>query len=348
MRRSCSLPALLALLCSVASCTGIVYECEPGTEPTVCSIWHLQYDAAVVAKHPDRLPTVKYLDTVRTVRVLAERYYYKRKDYLPRYDITLHTTVLGNPSIVQICDSRVRQLVIPPDLQEGDFSNNIISVIETEPNRTYALRYLDLSHNNLMKLVNLSALVQLQTLNMEGNGITVLDTSVFTPMVNLTHLYLGDNSFSKIDFHPLPKGLAVLWLLRNDLRELSLTGVSRPALRELDLEANSLVTLDLAALFTAFPALRVLPIAYNQFVQVEAERIIAELKRRNVTYYIGVQRDEGDYCDSDEYSLDNLCFSETLLGTQSLWKGICLLTLAVLVLTLFGYTVRWIWNQMRY
>uniref|UniRef100_A0A182JZ25 Leucine rich immune protein (Coil-less) n=1 Tax=Anopheles christyi TaxID=43041 RepID=A0A182JZ25_9DIPT len=344
---SSSWPLLVLLaLCSVAS--GYVYQCEPGTATTLCSIWNLQYNAAAIAKHPERLPSVNVPATVRTVRLLYEMYYYSRRKQLIRYDTTLHTTVLHNPTALVICDTRLRQLVLPPELQVAYLSNNIISVFETDPNKTYAIRYLDLSHNSFKQLANLSALVQLQTLNLDGNRIQTIETSVFARMANLTHLYLGDNMFKKIDLQQLPKALSVLWMLRNELDELTLPGVSLPALRELDIENNALHSLDLAAMFAAFPALEVLPIAYNAFAKEEAERIIADLKRHNVTYYIGMEGIDDESCDSDEYSVDNLCFTDSMLGARTFFKGIVLLVLAALVVVMFGFSVRWIWYQMRY
>ena len=91
-----------------------------------------------------------------------------------------------------------------------------------------------------------------------------------------------------------------------------------------------------------------LPIAYNSFPKEEAERIIADLKRHNVTYSVGMERMYQEGCDSDEYSVDSLCFTETLLGARSFWKGIFLLVMAVLVVCMFGFSVHWIWYQMRY
>uniref|UniRef100_A0A182YIC8 Leucine rich immune protein (Coil-less) n=1 Tax=Anopheles stephensi TaxID=30069 RepID=A0A182YIC8_ANOST len=345
MRRYVRLLALITLWTVVS---GYVYKCEPGTEPTVCSIWNLQYDADIVAKHPDRLPTVNYSFTVNTVQLLFERYYYTRHNQLERYDLTLHGTVLRNPPSVQIRDYRLRQVVIPANLQVGDFTDNAISVIETDPTEQYSVRYLDLSHNTLRDVANLTVLVQLQTLNLEGNRITTLEPNMFTRMDNLTHLYLGDNNFGAFDFHTLPKGLNVLWLMRNELRDLTLTSILLPRLRELNLEANLLSSLDMAALFTACPALEVVPIAYNTFAKKEAHRIVTELKRRGVSYYIGMERDGSADCDYDEFSVDDVCFSDSPMGDWSIWKGLFLLVLGVLVVCMFVLSVRWVWHQMAY
>lgn len=346
MRRFIPLLVLITLWSDVSA---HVYQCEPGTAPTLCSIWNLQYDADIVTKHPDRLPSVNYSSTVVMVQLLYERYYYTRHIQLKQYDLTLHGTVLRNPSSVQVRDYRLRQLVIPAKLQMGDFTNNMISEIETDPTETYSLRYLDLSHNSLTKVSTLGVLVQLQTLNLQDNHILTLEPNMFTRMNNLTHLYLSDNQFGTFDFHTLPKGLSVLWLMRNDLRDLTLTGILLSRLRELNLEANSLSTLDMAALFTAFPALEAVPIAYNSIAKTEATRIVTELKRRGVAYYIGLERDGSVDCDSDEYSVDDVCFSGSAMsGWPVVGEAIFLLIVAALVVGMFVLSVRWVWHQMAY
>ncbi|XP_050079191.1 uncharacterized protein LOC126566102 [Anopheles maculipalpis] len=344
MRRYVSLLALITLWPLVSA---YVYRCEPGTDPTVCSIWNLEYDAEIVVKHPDRLPSVNYSSTVSTVQLLFERYYHNGRSLLERYDLTLHGTVLRNPSVVQIRDYPLRQIVLPPNLTAGDFTDNHISVIETNLNETYEVRYLDLSHNTIRDLANFTVLVQLESLNLEGNWITTLQANIFTHMVNLTHLYLGDNRFYSFDLTILPKGLNVLWLKRNRLRGLSMTDVLLPRLRELNLESNMLSSLNLA-LFTAFPALEVLPIAYNTFAEEEATRIIAELKSRSIAYYIGMERGGIVDCDYDEYRVADVCFAPSGYSDWSIWVGIVLILLAVLVVGMFVLSVRWVWKQMAY
>ncbi|XP_052890725.1 uncharacterized protein LOC128298950 [Anopheles moucheti] len=337
--------ALITLWSVVVS--AYVYQCEPGTDPTVCRIWNMQYDEEVAAKHPDRVPIANLSSTVRTVHLLYFRYYFKRYNQLKHYDSTLHGTVLRNPLNVQIHETRLERLFMPTNLQMGIFTDNIITVVVTDPTQTYDVRYLDLADNRLSNVANLSALTRLETLNLEANRLRTLEPDMFKRMDNLTHLYLGDNHFSSIDFKTLPKGLQVLWVTRNSLNKLNLAGFILAEMKELDLESNMLTTLDLAALFTAFPALETLPIAYNMIGKSEGKRILTELKRRNVTYFIGMKRDDLD-CDYDEIRVDDICFNEASISDNSIWKGIVLLVVAVIVVGVFFLSVRWIWYQMRY
>uniref|UniRef100_A0A182QJ63 Leucine rich immune protein (Coil-less) n=1 Tax=Anopheles farauti TaxID=69004 RepID=A0A182QJ63_9DIPT len=338
--------ALMPALLSIAS--GLEYKCEPGTGPTVCTIRCLLYSAAAVAKNGSLLPTVNLPETVHTVRLLYDLYYYRHQASIARYDMTLHTSVLHDPPNVQLEDTGMWELVLPDNLQVGEFTNNAISSVVTNATKTYAVRYLDLSHNTLQSLTNLSMLVNLQSLNLESNLIRTIKPNVFERMRNLTNLYLSNNNLETFDLRTLPKSLAVLWLMRNLLHELPLTGVSLPALTELDLESNSLTTLDLPALFTAFPALRRLLIGYNTFTKEEAERIIADLQRHSITYRVSVLENENIQCNSDEYLVDKMCFERNSFGSQSFAKALFLLMLAILVVSVFGASVRWVWYEMRY
>uniref|UniRef100_A0A182JHU6 Uncharacterized protein n=1 Tax=Anopheles atroparvus TaxID=41427 RepID=A0A182JHU6_ANOAO len=237
------------------------------------------------------------------------------------------------------------ELHMPTNLQTGEFQHNSISKVLTDSNKLYEVTYLDLLYNSLEDISNLTALVHLKTLNLEGNRIGELNASTFAGMHNLSMLYLGRNHIHKVNFKVFPQGLTNLWLLRNMITELDIAGASLPALNVLDLEDNGLATIDLPALFAACPALRVLPIALNPMQEGEAKRIVAELNRQNVSHYFG-QMDGG--CDSDEFEVSNICFPDYVFPGRSIWKAFVLLVLAVILVAVFVGSVRWIWYQMRY
>lgn len=320
-----------------------VFQCEPGNDPTVCSLWNLEYNEF---RPHIPLPVVNISSTAKKVRFISERYYYNRKSSIAVYDDVLHSTVLHNPTSVQLGNNHVSKLTIPVDLLVGEFWNNMISTVVTNASKTYQLTYLDVSHNMFNEVDSLAVLLKLRTLNLEGNRITELKANLFAGMEQLSRLYLSDNAIVKIDFRMFPKVLNSLWLLRNDLADIDVANVSLPALTELDVESNRLTTIDLSALFKAFPALSCVPIGYNRFSMDEARRIVTELKRRNVTYYLGVQR-HGHECDSDEFEIEQVCFPDTLFS-RSIFNAFLLLLLAAVVLALYVASVRWIWFQMRY
>ncbi|KFB51927.1 AGAP013186-PA-like protein [Anopheles sinensis] len=274
-----------------------------------------------------------------------EQYYYDRHLGITVYDSVLHLTILHNPTSVQIGYNRINELHMPTDLQMGEFKQNSISNVLTNSSLSYAVTYLDLQGNTIGDVSNLSALVNLQTLNLENNNIKEINAQIFAGMHNLSMLYLGYNGFQKLEFKDFPKALTNLWLFNNHLNNLDLVNVTLPSLTVLDLESNNLKTIDLVAVFAAFPGLQFLPIAQNDFAVSEAKRIIAELARHNVTHYFG--EPEG-FCDSSEFEVSKICFPGSVLIGRSVWKALVLLVLGVIVVAMFVGSVRWIWFQMRY
>ncbi|XP_050100545.1 uncharacterized protein LOC126581123 [Anopheles aquasalis] len=330
-----------------------VFQCSPGTEPNLCIVNSLVYTPGQVP-----LPQVNRSDTVDHIHLRCSRYYYytpwyylSGKDLLKVYDAVLHSNVLRSPRSTTVINCHMRTLVMPPDLEVGNFFNNIVSVVETDPAQSYNIRYLDLSHNHLEDLKNLSVLVNLQTLKLEGNEIFEIKPETFAKMNNLSVLILGYNHIVKIDLKVLPKSLTTLSLIRNELTEIDFASVSFPALREVNLESNRLKALDVASVMRACPALQLLPIEYNPMPRGEAQRTIKELIRHNVTYY-----DDGDKvsgsnssCDSYEFQIVQACFldSETE-SSGSFLKAFVLILLSLFLFGVFGLSARWIWHEMRY
>ncbi|XP_052867228.1 uncharacterized protein LOC128273327 [Anopheles cruzii] len=336
----------LLLLAVVSTSSALVYQCEPGTGPTLCRITNFVYSEGL-----QPLPVVNLSNSVNSIQVYYQRNYSKRKAEFSVYDATLHETVFRRPTSVMIFNCYLQSVVIPPNLQVGDFFSNNINTIETDRKMTYDLRYLDVSHNSLSELKNLSVLVQLQTLNLEENQIATLVPETFASMRNLSVLYVGSNSIVQIDLKMLPKSLTFLSIFRNELTELEFAGVSMRVLRMLDIESNNLVSLDVKAMLAAAPSLELVTIEFNLFSKAEAERIIAELRGHNVTYYTPAGDPEPNsinYCDAGEYEVERVCFDESLLASRSFTKAIVLLLIAVVVVGVFVLSVRWVWHQMRY
>ncbi|XP_049531397.1 P-granule-associated novel protein 1-like [Anopheles darlingi] len=348
--------AFLLLFCVIVIplSSGVhVYQCSPGTEETLCVVNNLAYSPG-----QDPLPQVNHSDTVNRIHLRCSRYYYysnwnsrSGKDLLSVYDVVLHSNVLRSPRSATVINCHLHTLVMPHDLEVGDFFNNYVSEVKTDPTQSYNLRYLDLSHNNLYDLGNLSVLVNLQTLKLDGNELEEIKPETFARMTNLSILSLGYNSIVKIDLKVLPKSLTGLSLVRNSMTEIDFTSVSFVSMRELDLESNRLTGLDVASMMRACPSLQLLPIEYNPMPKDVAQRIVKELTRHNVTYYN--EGDKASYsdssCDSDEYSVVRACFLETKnKGSGSVLKAFVLILVGIVLFGVFGLSARWIWYEMRY
>ncbi|XP_050084806.1 uncharacterized protein LOC126570820 [Anopheles aquasalis] len=346
MAASASASLLLISVLLIPLTSGVhVYDCEPGTEPTLCIVNNLVYTTG-----QDPLPQLNRSDTVNRIQLTYERFYYTRKPMVSVYDAVLHETVLRSPPNVAVINCHLQTLVMPRELEVGDFLNNVIKVVETNPAQSYNIRYLDLSHNSLEDLRNLSVLVNLQTLKLDGNQIAEITAETFVKMSNLSILTLGYNQIVKIDLKVLPKSLTTLSLIRNELTEIDFASVSFTNMREVNFESNKLKTLDVASMMRACPALQLLPIEYNPIPRDEAQRIITELDRHNVTYYINGDKtsDSDTSCDSDEYEIDGVCFNTSVLGSRTFLKAIVLILVGIVLFGVFGLSARWIWHEMRY
>ncbi|KFB42170.1 AGAP013186-PA-like protein [Anopheles sinensis] len=131
---------------------GYVYECERGTDPTLCCLWNFQYGKN------DTPPSVNIPSSVEKIRISKEQYYYARRLSIFVYDPVLHSTILRNPTSVQISNNYIGELHMPTDLQMGEFQNNWIRVVHTNSSLSYKVTYLDLMHNSIADISNFSAL----------------------------------------------------------------------------------------------------------------------------------------------------------------------------------------------
>ncbi|XP_058128895.1 uncharacterized protein LOC131284137 [Anopheles ziemanni] len=343
MRNLPGLFLFVVLLVSVSR--GYEYQCEPGTDPTVCSLWNFQNSKK------NTQSSVKMPSSVKKVRLNMEQDYYERHLGINVYDSVLHLTILHNPTSVQIESNHISDLYMPTDLQMGEFKRCSISDVHIDSSLSYSVTYLSLQDNSITDISNFSALVKLQTLNLEGNMIRKVDGKIFAGMHNLSTLYLGDNSIKQLDFKVFPKALVNLWLGQNQLSTINFVNVSLPILTVLDLEGNLLGTIDLAGLGTAVPELRFLLIALNPFNQSEARSITTDLKRRNVSSSLWLMEPN---CEEYMFKVSNVCFIKpeaivegTNFVEQSIGKALVLLVLAAILLMVFTASLRWIWHQMR-
>uniref|UniRef100_A0A2M4BT35 Putative leucine-rich repeat protein n=1 Tax=Anopheles marajoara TaxID=58244 RepID=A0A2M4BT35_9DIPT len=344
MAYNMSTPLLVFCVLLIPLVSGVqVYDCEPGTEPTFCIVNNLVYIPG-----QDPLPQVNRSDTVDRIHLNYERFYYPRKSLLSVYDSVLHEVVLRSPPNVAVINCHLQTLVMPRDLEVGDFLYNVIKVVETDPTQSYNVRYLDFSHNSLEDLRNLSVLVNLQTLKLDGNQIDEIKPEMFARMNNLSILSLAYNHIVKIDLKVLPKTLTTLSLVKNDLSEIDFSSVSFVKMREVNLESNRLKALDVVSMMRACPALQLLLIEYNPILKDEALAIIMELDRHNVTYSISKVSDSKNSCDEDEYEIDGVCFSKSILGPRTFLKAFMLILVGIVLFGVFALSVRWIWYQMRY
>jgi len=95
------------------------------------------------------------------------------------------------------------------------------------------LRTLDLGHNRLESVPDLSALTQLEILYLHDNALTVLPSLP----ASLTYLNVSENPLSALPSFELPSLLELRCL---ELGLIAFPGVRLPLLRELHLRTNAL------------------------------------------------------------------------------------------------------------
>lgn len=144
-------------------------------------------------------------------------------------------------------------------------NNNISYIIQ---NGTGLVVDLDLSHNNLSSVKNLTKLNVLKNLDLSHNQIRDIDVRTFANMTQLESLKLKQSGLSRISFGLFshkPK-LKVLDISFNSLRTVDLnmfTAITN--LRSLYLEGNHLTEINLSEIKQYFPLLTKIGIAKNNW-----------------------------------------------------------------------------------
>ncbi|XP_050083089.1 uncharacterized protein LOC126569790 [Anopheles aquasalis] len=278
---------VLAVDVSGQNDTLLVHNCDPGTEPFVCSVASFVYNSA--KKQHSRLihtgdnrnvrlgfPRSKILNTLKT-----------SEPTIPIYDAKLHEE-LNRPPAVQISNARMRKLEIPLDLQYSDFSRNkIAEVMVPEPKDSgsqYALRYLDLTLNSLSSIEKLHVLVNLETLVLVHNNLETLESTVFSGMHKLSMLVLSGNDFDELQFTIFPPSLVWLWLDGCYVSTLHMDGAHLPALETFSATDNSLRSLNVSMLQTMAPVLEEILLSENLFNKETSDALKVALEQAGIAH----------------------------------------------------------------
>ena len=134
--------------------------------------------------------------------------------------------------------------------------------------RLTRLRTLDLGHNRLTAVPDLSALTQLEILYLHENALTALPA--LPP--SLTYLNISENPLETVALGELP---ALIELRMLDLGLSRFPDVALPALRELHLRRNAFTAIP--EVVRSFTELRLIDLRANQLTSVPDW--IAELPR---------------------------------------------------------------------
>uniref|UniRef100_A0A4Y0BN48 Leucine rich immune protein (Coil-less) n=1 Tax=Anopheles funestus TaxID=62324 RepID=A0A4Y0BN48_ANOFN len=285
---------LLLLAYSSGNYTSTLWEhrCDPGSEIFACTVPNFLYKpnqnhSKLIAPEPVHKVRLAYPSD----KVIS------RQDVIIAYDATLHDA-LHRPKAVQIANAAIKRFEVPFDLEYADFRDNSIStVIAPQVNGSeYALRYLDLQNNELDRIDNLRNLVNLETLLLSNNHISVLDGSTLNCFTKLISLHLTNNELVEIPVTNIPASLEWL-ILRNNMLfgPMKFIGAHLPALKVLDLYDNYCDELDVDVLLLAAPNLEAIRLERNFISAKEAKVIMECLALAGVTHDKFVKSDERDH-----------------------------------------------------
>ncbi|XP_052890724.1 uncharacterized protein LOC128298949 [Anopheles moucheti] len=283
MSLDCVLIFLLLLTRALGNYTSTLWEhrCDPGSEIFACTVPNFLY------RPNQNHSTLTVPETVRKVRLAYPTdKILTRRDTIVTYDATLHA-VLHHPKAVQIAHTMLKRIVVPLDLEYADFRDNSIqTVFAPEVNGSvYALRYLDLRNNELVQIDSLSTLVNLETLILHANRISVLDGSTLSGFTKLTGLDLGGNMLEEISASHLPASLEWLILRRNMLSgSVDFEGAHLPALKVLDIQHNYCNELDVSVLLKVAPNLDGIMLDGNFITSQDGKVIMTNLVDSGVSH----------------------------------------------------------------
>ncbi|XP_050079189.1 uncharacterized protein LOC126566070 [Anopheles maculipalpis] len=257
------------------------HRCDPGSEVFICSVPNFLY------KPNENHSTLIAPETVHKVRLgyPTDKKIVSRET-ITTYDEVLHQA-LHRPRAIQITFASIKKLDIPLELEYADFQDNSIQIVfAPEVNGSaYALRYLDLRNNEMDDIESFKTLVNLETLLLGGNKISILDGTTVMNFHRLSGLDLGSNMLDTIPFVSLPGSLEWLVLRRNSFYgQLDIDNANLSSLKVLDLQHNLINELNPETLLTVAPSLRAILLEGNWFDVDAAKNIATVLTQKQVEH----------------------------------------------------------------
>ncbi|XP_058055619.1 uncharacterized protein LOC131207029 [Anopheles bellator] len=273
-------------------------RCVGGSEAYVCTLHQFKYepgeDIPLFDLHPD----------TKEVRFVTS-FYKPRTQSITVYDAVLHRQ-LGMPIAVEITDSMMTSLELPPNLQYGDFASNQLSGLVVDPNQSYALRYLNLNGNYGLRPENVSHFTALETLHMSSCRFQSIPAELFAKVTRLQHLTISSNNLHELDLKTLPGSLTLLWMDRNLLPKLNFEDVRFPQLEDLNVQRNELTAMNISVLVERSPKLKLFSIGHNPISIEKLDHIVSVLNRHNISYY-SMENPEDWTCSESEVRIRGIC-----------------------------------------
>lgn len=124
-------------------------------------------------------------------------------------------------------------------------NNKIEFILLDDPGQLFRLRLLNLSHNQINSISNISGFTELETLDLSYNDITKIDSAYLTNLHKLHELNISNNKIKKLDLSFLTKTVSMEYLniAYNQLGVFQLN-VRAEKLTTLKIDGNGLSVID--------------------------------------------------------------------------------------------------------
>ncbi|XP_058445900.1 leucine-rich repeat-containing protein 15-like [Malaya genurostris] len=301
----------------------IEYQCTAYRSDTECMIENVFY-------HPGQ--QISFPNGFRHFRFGKAKYMSGQESNITTFDGSLYKA-MHRPESVEMTNVKLKHVVLPETLKTGSFASNQIQSIETDVDKIYQITILDLDSNLFSNISNISALINLEVLNLQDNEISTVDESVFLPLIKLKRLYLSYNPIQMLPWNKLPPSLTHLDCYSCSLRAINFTNSSFPYLEYLNLQRNYIQDLNVTQILVAAPNLKEAYLVDRQTPKDTAAQIVQILQERGITHHLVK-------CSAKEQYADGRC-TKSQSVTGSVWLVILITSITVLIVTLVVYLMHY-------
>lgn len=182
----------------------------------------------------------------------------------------------------------LHSIYIPPNLLHLDAERNRIQRISYDTNTVPMLKKLELGHNRLKTIENISYFENLEFLDLSHNDLRSLDLCLFQRMKHLRILDLSVNNMAivKNSMEQKLESLTVLYLNDNRLSYLDINVLRQfPNLETLHLFKNNLMYMEYENMRTMFPKINIVHIYDNDWNCENLAEMIIYFKKINIREY---------------------------------------------------------------
>ncbi|XP_055601653.1 leucine-rich repeats and immunoglobulin-like domains protein 3 [Uranotaenia lowii] len=182
----------------------------------------------------------------------------------------------------------LHDIYIPSTLLHLDAERNRISTISFDTNTVPLLKKLELGHNRMKAVENVSFFENLEILDLSHNDLRTIDLSLFQRMKHLRTLDLSVNNMGivKNSMQHKLESLTVLYLNDNRLSYLDLNVLRQfPNLETLHIFNNGLMYMEFENLRSMFPRINMLHIYGNDWNCENLAEMILYFKKINIQEY---------------------------------------------------------------